>query len=166
MKSKNGVELPIDIQPSTGSFGCVFQGFFIKENSVRSIRFFYISRFEKNFKNTQDYYFGNFWYNGIFLSKHLPYTWPGKNKGWTVILQVRNELKGKNQLEGELLKDTGSVIFYVTPQINYTIGELWNVSVLFDLPVYQYYYGPQLAASAAFGITLSRDLYFGSMKWY
>jgi len=166
MKFANGVELPVDIQPSTGSFGLVTQAFLIKENSLRALRYIWITRYELNFRNQAEYQFGNYLYNGLFLSKHLPLQGPGGSDPWTIILQVRNEIKGKSHFQNEILEDTGSISFIVSPQLNYTLGELWNLSILFDLPVYQYYFGPQLALSYSCSLMLTRDLYFGSMKWY
>jgi len=78
---------------------------------------------------------------------------------WTTILQIRNEIRFKNRRESDPVEASGGVIFFLSPQINYSIKETWNISVMGDLPVYQYLNGIQLGTK--FGITfgLARDFH-------
>lgn len=158
LKEVDGVTLPVDLQPSTNAFGTVFQLFFVKENSESGMRYFFISRFETNRQNINDYRLGNAVFTSMFVSRHLPDHWI---KGdWTVILQLRNEFRTKNK-RGEITEEyTGGNIFLLSPQINYRLKEKWNFSLIFDIPVYQYYNGIQLAYNYAFMVNLTRDFNF------
>ncbi len=76
-KRVDGVEVPIDVQPSTGNFGAVFQSFFVKEFDAISARLILINRYENNLtENKMGYKFGDEYVNSLFFSKHLanPYT--------------------------------------------------------------------------------------------
>ena len=55
------------------------------------------------------------------------------------------------------MEESGGYSFFITPQLNYTIKERWNISALFDIPLYQYLHGVQLASSYAFSISITKD---------
>lgn len=154
---KDGVVLPVDIQPSTGSNGLVFQTFLIKENSFKGVRFFYSNRIEKYFENKQNYLFGNSYSNSLFFSKHFVFE-KYKLKDWTIIMQLRNQIKTPNYREDKKVDASGNMIFYLTPQINLSINDSWNISLLGDIPVYQYYNNIQLANNFSFGFILIKDI--------
>ncbi len=157
-KVKDGITLPVDLQPSTNAFGSVLQLFFVKENSESGMRYFLISRFEYNLPNRNDYQLGKAFMTSLFVSKHFPDHWlPGD---WTAIIQLRNETRTKNRREGDMEVSTGGSVFLLSPQVNYSIQEKWNVSFIFDIPAYQYLNGTQLAYNYAFTINLSRDISF------
>jgi len=147
----DGVELPIELQPTIGAYGMVIQSFFIKENSGKGLRYFITNRVEVNFPNKQDYHQGTAVFTSFFISKHIM---SPKIKGdWTLILQVRNEFRARDKRECCFRESTGGTLFYISPQINYSIKELWNISTLFEIPCYQYFNGTQLGT--CFGITCS-----------
>jgi hypothetical protein len=58
-------------------------------------------------------------------------------------------------------ESTGSCLFYISPQINYFIRENWNVSLIFDIPVYQNFTGTQLATRFGASLNLARDFRLG-----
>lgn len=147
----NNVELPQDIQSSTGAFGGVAHLFWYKGFIEKGVRLFFINRFETNTENQREYKFGNALYSAFFVSKSF-------NLHLTGIIQARYEYKGKDFRNNYLLNSSGSHILYLSPQLNYTIAQKWNVSVLTDLPVYRYYNGIQLAHKFAFAINLMRDI--------
>ncbi len=166
----NGVE-NIEVQPSTGSYGIVLQTFLVKEKPFQALRFFLINRYETNFTNKSDYYisgreykFGDALYTSVYISKHLHFRYAWLTENWTAILQIRNELKEKNMLNDKWINASGSCIVLVSPQLNYTIKEKWNVSVIVDIPVYQYYYEMQLATKYAFTINITRDFLLNKKK--
>ena len=66
----NGITLPVELQPSMGSYGLVFQSFIIKEDFLRERRFFLVNRIEKYFENKQNMIWGTFFSNSLFFSKH------------------------------------------------------------------------------------------------
>lgn len=159
MQQVNGVTLPIQVQPSSGSYGLVFQSFLIKENSFRAIRFFWVGRMEKYFKNRQDYVPGTLYLNSLFFSKHFVFEqW--KLKDWTFILQLRNQITDFAARSNQDIGASGNFLLFLIPQVNLALGEHWNVSALVDIPVYRYYHGIQLANKSAFVLTMIRDFSF------
>jgi len=89
------------------------------------------------------------------------------NHNISAILQTRMEWSGHDsELRGAYIGDpsgtlqeissSGGLRFYVSPQINYSIKQKWNISLLFDMPVYQYCNGLQLFNKYSFALSLSR----------
>jgi len=158
-KAENGIILDVDLQPSTNAFGGVAQLFLVKENSLSGIRYFLISRYEYNAPDRNDYQLGHAFITSLFVSKHIPDHWlPGD---WTAIIQLRNETRTRNSREGNPEASTGGAVFLLSPQVNYSIHEKWNLSFVVDIPVYQYFNGIQLAYNYAFTMNLSHDF-----QWY
>lgn len=60
----------------------------------------------------------------------------------------------------EKTKNSGSDVFFISPQINYTIAKKWNISLMADFPLYQKYHGIQLATNYAFSVNVSWDIDF------
>lgn len=159
----DGVALSIDVQPSTGNFGGVFQSFFVKEFDVISARIIMINRYETNFtENSRGYIFGDVFTNSLFLSKHLANPYTRLTKDITSIVQVRHEYVQPYYLNGVLRdKYSGSKALIIAPQLNYNLKMVWNFSLTYDIPVYQYYNGTQLAKAYAVTFSLTRDFGFG-----
>jgi len=156
---EKGIILDVDLQPSTNAFGGVAQLFLVKENSLAGMRYFLISRYEYNVPNRNDYRLGHAFITSLFISKHVPDHWiPGD---WTAIIQLRNESRTKNKRQGMNEESTGGAVFLLSPQINYSIHEKWNLSLIADIPLYQYFNGIQLAYNYAFTVNLSHDF-----QWY
>ena len=151
LQKVDGVEVPHELQPSTHALGYVVQTFIVKENSFKGLRYFLVARGEYNYKNKVGYKYGNYLSVSAYLSKHLMYNWI---KGdWTTILQLRNEFRGKDGINDNVVKSTGGYSLLLMPQINYTIKEKWNISLMGNIPVYQYFNGIQLATK--FGMVLN-----------
>jgi len=156
--SRGGVELPIEMQPSAGSFGAVMQLFVVKEKPATGIRYFLTGRMELNAENEQSYKLGTSLFTSFFFSKHLMLQWL---KGdWTTILQIRNEIRSRDHTLNGWKESSGSTIFYFSPQLNYFIKERWNLSLMLDLPVYQNFNGTQLATKYGLSLNLARDFKF------
>ena len=153
----NHVRLPFDMQPSTSTIGGVIQAYLIKQHSLTGMRYFLFSRFEANGTNRDGYRFGNSLVNSVFVSKHLIRTsmWPISG---TVILQVRNEIRGQTFIREIPEPASGSFKLFLSPQINLAIREKFNVSFMVDLPVYQYYRNAQIADKISFSIVLNKAL--------
>lgn len=156
LMSVNGVTLPVDLQPSTSSYGFTLQSYLIKENSFKAIRFFWVNRYERNFENPQGYVFGTIFNSAAFFTRHFVFG-EGKMKDWTLILQARYQSKNQNIRNGNTIEASGGRILFVSPQVNLSINEIWNISLMYEKPVYQYYHGVQLGASYAFALNLSRE---------
>ncbi|MBP7496281.1 MAG: hypothetical protein KA792_01270 [Bacteroidales bacterium] len=160
MLSKNNVILPVDVQPSTGSFGIVAQSFLLKENSLKALRFFMINRYEINFENNENYKYGNVFYYSLFISKHLHFRQQWISENWTAILQLRNEYRDRNLYNNNKIKGSGSILFYLSPQLNYSFKVKYNISVLTDIPLYQYYNDVQLANKFSILVNMTTDIVF------
>lgn len=151
MKEVDNVELPWELQPSTGAYGLVFYASWVKEIPEPGLRFFLTQHTIVDFMNRDEYTPGAVFYNSFYASKHLMFPWL---KGdWTCILQVRNEIRTPDKRVCCARESTGSVLFFLAPQLNYVWKDKWNVSLITDFPVYQYFRGTQLGAG--WGITLS-----------
>lgn len=188
---KSGSTVPEhpDVQPSLGNFGFNSTLYVIKEDAFRALRFFLISKYEHNFWSIDGYFenrqfnFGNALNTSVFVSKHIhmPPALSWLTENWTAILQVRHEHKWQNQKrpdnflgyddaneeiweygDWETVKNSGSDVVFIVPQINYTFVKKWNLSVMVDIPLYQYYQGIQLASDYAFSVNLTRDFDFNN----
>ncbi|HRZ42364.1 MAG TPA: hypothetical protein P5228_06635 [Bacteroidales bacterium] len=157
LMSVDGVTLPVDLQPSTSSFGITLQTYLIKENSFRALRFFWVNRYERNFENPQGYVFGSIFNSAAFITRHFVFG-QGALKDWTLILQARYQSKNQNIRNDNIVDASGGRMFVVSPQINLSINETWNISLMYEKPLYQYYHGVQLGADYAVVVNLSRDL--------
>lgn len=148
--SADGYPLNMDVQPTTGAYGFVGQLFLYKGFLPRGWRFFLLNRYEKNAENNIGYRYGDALTSAIFASRKI-------NLKWTAILQVRHEWRQIDHWEGIKLNSTGGEIVTLSPQINYTIARKWNVSFLFDIPVYRKYNLAQLSPKYAFAVNFVRD---------
>ncbi len=122
-----------------------------------------INRYEKNFtENKRGYFFGDSFSNALFLSKHLANPYTHLTKDITAILQIRHEHNKPYQKDGELRDNvSGSHLLIISPQINYNLRMTWNFSLTYDVPVYQFYNGTQLAKAYAITFSLTKDFGYG-----
>jgi hypothetical protein len=156
MMSVDGVTLPVDLQPSTASYGITLQSFIVKENSFSSMRYFWVNRYEINFENPQGYVFGKVFSSSVFVSRHFTFG-EGRWKDWTLILQGRFQMKEKNTRDGNIVLASGGHSVMFAPQVNFSPGENWNISLVFERPLYQYLNSIQLGSQYAVLLNMSRD---------
>lgn len=150
----NNVEIPVEVQPTIGAYGLVANLSFVKENSESGMRYFLISRMETHSANKNEYKLGNSFFNSFYISKHLMFPWL---KGdWTTILQLRNEIRTHDKIDGVKKESSGSTLFFLSPQINYVYKDEWYLSAMIDFPVYQNFSGTQLGAGTGLTFILSR----------
>ncbi|HBE40645.1 MAG TPA: hypothetical protein DDW27_05485 [Bacteroidales bacterium] len=152
----NGVTLPVDLQPSTGSYGLVAQSNIIKEFPFSSINFLLINRFEKYFENKQKYNYGNSYSTSFFFSKHFSVE-NSRLQGWTAIMQLKNQIRSKHLKDGQLIEGSGNCSFFLIPQLNVSLAGSWNISMLIDIPVYQHFNEIQLGNKLSSSIILIKD---------
>jgi hypothetical protein len=154
----DGIQLSEDVQPSMAACGLVFQSYVIKQNSFKSIRYFWVNRFEKNFRNPKGIVYGSAFNTSLFFSRHFVFG-QGALKDWTLITQVRYQERWQNvnRETGATVAASGNRMVLFAPQINCSIKEKWNVSLMYEIPVYQYYHSIQLGADYALIINLARD---------
>jgi len=147
----DGVRLSRDVQPSTNAFGINGLVFFNKGFSDISLRLFTINRVEYNFEDHYSYQYGVALFNSIFVSKRIIPRFFG-------ILQVRSEFRGKDFDQGEVRENSGNYLLILSPQLSYSIVGKWNVTLVFDMPVYKNYDGKQLTPKYSIALGLSRDI--------
>jgi hypothetical protein len=152
--SPDNVKLPVEVQPTLGAYGAVFSTSFVKESSGTGMRYFLTNRIEAHAPNKEDYNPGTSGYTSFYISKHLKQPWLKDNV--TAILQIRNEIRGYDKIEGRKKESSGSILFFLAPQINYVWKEDWYFSAMTDIPVYQYFKGTQLGAGVGFTFIVSR----------
>lgn len=155
LKNENGFLLPIDLQPSTGAYSYIGTLFLYKGFIEKHIRLFFTSRIELNQRNPIEYKFGDIFISAIFMSYSIA-------PEWTIIFQLRNEYRKKDENTNGLISYSGSNKFFFTPQINYSIKNKWDLSIIFNKPVYQYYNDLQLANAYTFAISISRKIDFNN----
>jgi hypothetical protein len=145
------VILPYDLQPSTGAIGYALH-LFANLDISDDARLFLIHRSELNTFNNQDYKYGEVFITSVFLSHQL-------YESFTGILQLRNETKMRDKLNEKVMTNSGAILFFLSPQINYSLENL-NFTFIFDYPFYKYYNGKQLANnySAALNVSYLLDL--------
>ncbi|NVO19514.1 MAG: hypothetical protein HXX13_07425 [Bacteroidetes bacterium] len=151
MTAPNGTLLQLDARPSTNAFGLTGTLMFSKEFSDITLRSFLLNRFEYNFSNINEYQSGPLMINSLFVSKRIIPRLFG-------ILQVRNEIHGKDVQKGTEEVNTGYHLIVFTPQVSYSIMGKWSLSLLYDIPVYKNYQGKQLTPQYSYAISLARDL--------
>jgi len=146
----NNVLLPRDIQPSTGAFGVTTQIFLNKGFPLYSLRIFSLNKFEINGSNNDNYSYGNFLMNSLFISKKIA-------KDFYGFIQIRSDNRhSDNDVKGNVV-NTGSEIIFVSPQLSYSIYEKWHLAILADLPVYKNYSGKQMTQKYSLAVSLTRD---------
>ena len=150
----NGTEVTRDLQPSTNAFGANGMLFFNIGFPAVTMRLFTINRYEYNFPDKVDYKYGNILLNSVFVSKKIV-------KYLFAILQVRNEYKTHDNIDGIDVANSGYDIVYMSPQLSYSIVGKWNVTLVCDVPVYKNYNGKQLTPKYAMALSLTRDFNFG-----
>lgn len=154
---KGGVQLPQTVQPSTGTFGFVGQIFLSKTHIEKGLRLFLIHRTEINGTNSVEYKFGNLYSTSLFVSKSF-------NAHWTGLLSLTNESRERDVRDNKTISASGGYTFFLTPQINYTIAQKWNISLLTSIPAYRYFNGTQLGGGTGFSINVTRDFDLSSKK--
>lgn len=140
-QEKDGVRLPHTVQSSTGALGGVGQLFLSKSWTEKSVRLFLIHRTEINGTNTVKYKTGNLHSTSLVVSKSF-------NKRWTGLLQATSESREMDVLENNTIASSGGHFFFLSPQINYTIAQKWNISFLTGIRIYWYYNGTQLGSQS------------------
>ena len=153
----DGVPLNRDVQPSTNAFGISEMVFFNKGFPAISLRLFTINRYEYNFPDKSEYKYGNTLLNSVFVSKKV-------FKYFFGILQVRSEWKfhdrdeaNPNDEGGSEVINSGYYLLTLSPQVSYSIVGKWNLTAVYDIPLYKYYNGKQMTPAYSFALSLTRD---------
>jgi len=155
------VILPIDIQPSSGSYKYALGCLISKRYHEGKMAFFidgsaeFSQRIETDRTN---YKYGNLYSASLY----------GSYKFWeklTGALQLRSQLREKaSNKDGELINATGGFVMFIAPQIRYNFVKFWNASMVFEYPFYKNMNGTQLTNNYALTIKLSRTINFNKKE--
>ena len=143
----NNDKLPQHIASSTGAVSLGLKSFFHKGFNKSDLHFFLINHLNYFFENNQHYQYGVILTSSFFITKLII-------ENLSAFFEIRNELRSKDYKENKTLNNTGSSIFYISPQLNYTLYGL-NISVFYDYPFYQLFNGSQLGINYSLGINLT-----------
>jgi hypothetical protein len=150
LNSFGNAPLTLDARPSTNAFGITATLMVSKEFSDITLRSFILNRYEYNFANINKYQSGQLLITSLFVSKRVVPRLFG-------IVQLRNEIHGKDYQKGEEEVNTGYHLMVLTPQVSYSILGKWNLSFLYDIPIYKNYKGKQLTPQYSYAVSIAHD---------
>lgn len=160
-QTRDGIRLPRDLQPSTGAVELVQTVFWQKTWLPQKLRAFLLSRFELKGQNPEGYRYGRFWALSIFGS-YAPAA------RWTLVGQLRHEWRGRDTRpfsgqglprlpnDRERVPPTGSQKVFVSPQVGFQPTPDWQLTLLVDWPLYQFYHEEQLASDWSLWLGVGR----------
>ncbi len=153
-KAFDGAVAELDIQPSTGAVDYIHTLFISKEYLSMHLRLFIYNRIEVKNANPLQYKYGNLYATSFFISYSASFR-------WDFIAQGRSEIRNKDERPAQIkpynmekIPISGSQKVFISPQVNYNVSQTFSISVLADLPVYQYYNAQQLASSFAVALSI------------
>lgn len=161
-KKYEGALLTRDLQPTTGSYDFIHSLFLYKGFLGQKLRAFLATRLEIKGLNPDKYRYGNF----LMVSGFASWS-PGIR--WILVGQIRSEFRGRDTRlrsgsgipvgdDREIVIPTGSAKVFFVPQITYSFSQETFLSLLVDLPLYQYYHDKQLASTTALTLSLRHTL--------
>lgn len=151
LQAVENVTLPLDIQPSSNAMGYIVNLYVYKGFIEHKIHLFMVNQFVISQKGKLNYKYGNSYFNAFFVS----YIW---DERWSITFQERNEINSHDLRKGQVVESSGSFVSYFTPQVGVLLFNEWNISLLFDLPLYRHYNGTQLAKSYNVAVSLKRRI--------
>lgn len=161
----DGVELPIDLQPSSGNYKLNFGVSFTKQFAQTGFSLYSINSVElSQFIQTanSNFKYGNLYNLSLVGSYDLM-----QNLG--VRLQLRGEIRekaltGLKNQTNELINASGGVITFLSPQINFTMMKDWNCSAQFNYPIYKNVNSEQLTNHYSVQVGVSKSFNFGILE--
>lgn len=154
------VQLPITVQPSSGSYkytGNVFISKGIGKNMAAAA---FVSYEYSQLIDSENFYYkyGDQWIAACYFNYRI---W----KGLGMDLQVRNEYRARSSREnGEVVESTGYDVVFFTPQLTYAFKHHWYLSAYGDIPLYKYYNGIQMSFGYAVSARITKKLDFVAIK--
>ena len=157
------VVLPIDLQPSSGSFKYK-AGLLVSKRYLEDKLAFFLSgsaEFSQRINTDRtNYKYGNL-YQASFYGSYKILT------KLTGAIQFRGQFRAKaSDSNRETLHSTGGKFLFISPQARVNFLRSWNLTVVFDYPVYKNTNGTQLTNKYAFSIRIAKIHNFskGKMK--
>ncbi len=153
----NNVKLPIDIQPSSGSFRyhagiLIYKSFLENRFSIFSYNAIEIAQRIQSERHP-DYKYGNLYMFSLAGSYKLM-------KQLSVSMQLRNEIREKAADKGKVLNSTGGSVWFVAPELSYMFFNTWTASANINLPVLKNMNGIQLTNKYAIGFSIRKNIHF------
>jgi hypothetical protein len=152
----DNVQLPIAVQPSSGSYKYNGNVFISKGiGSKMTLAAFLSYEYSQLIKSENFYYkYGDQWIGAVYFNYNI---W----KGLGLDLQVRNEYRAKSKRENdETAESSGYDVIYFTPQLTYAFKYNWYLSAYSDIPVYKYYNDIQMSFGYAISLRLTKKIDF------
>jgi hypothetical protein len=150
------VQLPIAVQPSSGSYK--YNGnVFISKGIGRKMALaaFLSYEYSQLIKSENFYYkYGDQWISALYFNYRII-------KNFSTDLQLRNEYRAKSRRENdETVESSGYDVIYFTPQLTYAFKYNWYLSAYSDIPVYKYYNDIQMSFGYAISLRLTKKIDF------
>jgi hypothetical protein len=144
-----GVEIPVELQPSTGAWGFVGRIHLNFPLGSGLPVLLLQHRFETNLPNYNNYTYGNAHHTALSVVLSLP-------MGVETLWQLRNERRAADATPtAARLASQGSNVLFFSPTLSRPLPGGLHLSVFADLPLAKYYFGEQLSSKFAAGVSLS-----------
>ena len=151
------VVLPIDIQPSSGSFKYLVGALLSKRFAEGKVAFFLDGSAEFSQRiNTErtNYKYGNLYNVSLYGSYQVI-------DNLIVALQLRDQVRDKaSNRNNEQINATGGHVMFLIPQLRYTFFTFWDASVLYEYPFFKSMNGKQLTNNYAITLRVGRTIKF------
>lgn len=155
------VVLPIDLQPSSGSFKYKAGVLLSKRYLDNKLAFFFDGSVEFSQRINTDrtnYKYGNLYNLSLYGSYKIL-------KRLTGAVQARGQIRDKaSDSNHETLQSTGGYYVFVAPQLRYNFWRSWNIAAAFEYPVYKNPNGRQLTNKYAYTVRLSGAIDFNRKR--
>lgn len=156
----DNVQLPITVQPSSGSFKYTGNVFISKGIGRKMALATFLSyEYSQLIKSENFYYkYGDQWIGALYFNYRII-------KNFSVDLQFRNEYRAKSTRENnETVESSGYDVIYFTPQLTYVFKYNWYLSAYSDIPVYKYYKGIQMSFGYVISLRLTKKIDFVTLQ--
>lgn len=138
--------------PVTAGYGVLLQMFVGKSVLSGDLSIMNYSRYEINSLDAQDYKFGNSLTNSFYFS--LPVS-----NDLISHIELRNSFRNSDNINDSTLKNTGSYMFLISPQMSYH-HKTWAFRLGGEIPIYKYVNGTQLTNSFTLHANISKSFDF------
>lgn len=138
--------------PVTAGYGVLLQMFVGKSVLSGDLSIMNYSRYEINSLDAQDYKFENSLTNSFYFS--LPVS-----NDLISHIELRNSFRNSDNINDSTLKNTGSYMFLISPQMSYH-HKTWAFRLGGEIPIYKYVNGTQLTNSFTLHANISKSFDF------
>ncbi|MCH7760517.1 hypothetical protein IIA15_03820 [candidate division TA06 bacterium] len=150
-QERDGVRVPIDLQPGSGTFDGLAQVYLLQ--SYQKMDFVGSAVFRYTGTDENDYRFGN---EFLYLAG-LQYPLTDR---WRVSSQIKGRVVGSDIFEDETVQSTGSHRIHLFPGIRFYPTAALSLQASLLYPIYQWVKGNQLATDYNVSLSSNYSLYF------